>query len=315
MADTQILQVQTYTRGAVPEDAIDLAVQKVRGALRLASEPVLYARVKLTRAADPAVDTPAVAQANVDVNGRQVRAQAVAATMREAIDLMCDKLVVNLGRVARNWSRFHRGHAGRGHEPGQWRHGSPSARRPSYFPRPADERGVVRHKSYGLSRFTPDEAAADMELLDYDFHLFTERSTNQDSVVYRAGHGYRIAQAHPESGRPVLSNDATTGSGVTGSGITVSTAPAPRLDLGEAEQRLEAFGWPFLFFVNAATGRGNLVYHRYDGDYGLITPADGSLASPVPPCSAQPVRTRRGAAGAFRVVSSQHQRPRDGRVH
>jgi hypothetical protein len=26
--------------------------------------------------------------------------------------------------------------------------------------------------------------------------------------------------------------------------------------------------------VNAQTGRGNLIYHRYDGDYGLIAPAD-----------------------------------------
>jgi hypothetical protein len=38
--------------------------------------------------------------------------------------------------------------------------------------------------------------------------------------------------------------------------------------------RLEAAGQPFLFFVNAETGRGNLIYHRYDGHYGLIGPAD-----------------------------------------
>jgi hypothetical protein len=41
----------------------------------------------------------------------------------------------------------------------------------------------------------------------------------------------------------------------------------------EAAARLEAAGQPFLFFVNAGTGRGNLIYHRYDGDYGLIGPA------------------------------------------
>jgi hypothetical protein len=28
-----------------------------------------------------------------------------------------------------------------------------------------------------------------------------------------------------------------------------------------------------LFFVNAGTGRGNLIYYRYDGHYGLIAPA------------------------------------------
>ena len=41
----------------------------------------------------------------------------------------------------------------------------------------------------------------------------------------------------------------------------------------EAAIRLETAGQSFLFFVNAGTGRGNLLYHRYDGNYGLITPA------------------------------------------
>jgi len=30
---------------------------------------------------------------------------------------------------------------------------------------------------------------------------------------------------------------------------------------------------PFLFFVDAANQRGSLLYHRYDGHYGLITAA------------------------------------------
>ena len=31
---------------------------------------------------------------------------------------------------------------------------------------------------------------------------------------------------------------------------------------------------PFLLFRNADTGRGNVLYRRYDGHYGLVTPAD-----------------------------------------
>jgi Sigma 54 modulation/S30EA ribosomal protein C terminus len=38
---------------------------------------------------------------------------------------------------------------------------------------------------------------------------------------------------------------------------------------------LEASGQPFLFFVDAETGRGNVLYHRYDGHYGLIVPSAG----------------------------------------
>ena len=263
MTDTQTLQVQTHAHGAVPEDAMDLAVLRVRAVLRLAAEPVLFARIKLTMAADPAVERPAIAQANVDMNGRPLRAQAAAETMRDAIEMLSDKLRIQLERAARNWAKL------RGSqpvsEPGEWRHDSVPARRLPYFPRPIDERGVVRHKSYGLARMTPDEAAADMELLDYDFHLFTELSTSQDSVVYRADDRYRMAQIHPKADRL----------GLMDSDFTVSDVPAPKLDVAEAETRLEAFGQPFLFFVNAQTGRGNLIYHRYDGDYGLITPADG----------------------------------------
>ena len=55
-----------------------------RGAL-VASEPVLFARVKLTMSADPAVERPAVAQVNIDLNERLIRAQAAGATMRETI--------------------------------------------------------------------------------------------------------------------------------------------------------------------------------------------------------------------------------------
>lgn len=59
-----------------------------------------------------------------------------------------------------------------------------------------------------------------------------------------------------------------------GPSITVSKIPAPRLSVTEATARLEAAGQPFVFFVNPETGRGNLIYHRYDGHYGLIEPAD-----------------------------------------
>jgi hypothetical protein len=57
-------------------------------------------------------------------------------------------------------------------------------------------------------------------------------------------------------------------------GHTVSGRPAPRLSLAEAEVQLEATGRPFLCFVNTRTGRGNLIYHRYDGHYGLTEPAE-----------------------------------------
>jgi hypothetical protein len=42
--------------------------------------------------------------------------------------------------------------------------------------------------------------------------------------------------------------------------------------VSDALARLDATGAPFVFLADADTGRGNVVYRRYDGHYGLITP-------------------------------------------
>jgi hypothetical protein len=261
MEVTQTLQVQTDARGAVPPSSMDLAVEKVHAALRHASEPVLFARVKLTMSADPAVERPAGAQVNLDLNGRPVRAQANAGSMREAIDRMCGRLKIRLDRAARNWAAVGGGKPVP--RPDEWRHQSTPARRLPYFPRPRDERAVIRHKSYAPTRQTPDEAAAEMDLLDYDFYLFTERATGQDSVLYRTYNGFQLVQARLDH------RDL----GPTAASISVSDQFPPRLDTVGAIDRLEALDLPFLFFLDNETGRGSLIYHRYDGHYGHITSA------------------------------------------
>ena len=256
----QTMPVQVEAHGRVPDGMRELAAAKTGSLLRFASEPVLSARVTLAVSADPAVPRPAVAQATIDMNGRIVRAQAAGETMRAAIERMGARLRVRLDRSARNWA------ARRGtlpvHEPGEWRHRSIPAHRPGYFPRPADERAVIRRPGYAPDQLTTEEAVAELDLLDYDFHLFTERSTGEDSVLYRVGDGYRLAQAQPKPDRL----------GPLPAAITFSQRPAPVLTLAEAIGRLDWLGQPFVFFVNPETGRASLLYHRYDGHYGLVGP-------------------------------------------
>jgi hypothetical protein len=113
--------------------------------------------------------------------------------------LACGRMRIRLERATRNWAAL------RGGQPvaqvGEWRHQSLPTPRLPYFPRPPQEWTVMRRKSYALAHETPDEAVAEAELLDYSFHLFTEKSTGEDSVVYRAGDGYRLALAHPRTRR------------------------------------------------------------------------------------------------------------------
>ena len=261
MRAAQTAQVRVESHGRVPDGSAELAEAKVGPLLRAAAEPVLSARVTLAVAADPAVARPAVAQATIDMNGRVLRAQAAGQTMRAAIGHMADRLQARLGRAARNWAAL-RGTIPAA-EPGEWRHQAIPAHRPPYFPRPADQRAVISHAGYAARPETPDEAIAELDLLDYDFHLFTERATGQDSVIYRTADGYRLAMAHPTPGRL----------GPLPTSVTVSPLPAPRLTVQEAAERLDESGQPFTFFIDAATGRGCVLYHRYDGHYGLLVPA------------------------------------------
>jgi ribosome-associated translation inhibitor RaiA len=257
-------EVAVEHRGRVPEGATDYARSKVGAVFRHASEPVLFARVKLIMSPDPAGPRPATAQANLDVNGRLVRAQVAAPSMTEAVDRLHDRLLNRLDRISRHWEA-RRGAYPTSPAPGphEWRHGAEPTHRPDYYPRPPEERELIRHKSFTLSAETPDEAAFDMEVLDYGFLLFTDVETGEDSVIYPADHGYRLAQATPR-GRVGTPRAIP---------LTISPRPAPRLTLQEATEHLEGTGLRWVFFRDAETERGNVLYHRYDGHYGLIIPA------------------------------------------
>lgn len=257
-----VLDVQVTTHGDLP-GAEDYTRTKIGGLGRLTHRPVLHAHVKLTKHHDPAVERPVVAQANLNVDGRLIRAQVQEATAREAIDRLEARLRRRLERIAEHWE------ARRGEvplaAPHEWRHESEETRRPSYFPRPADERRVMRRKSFAMAPCTVDEAALEMDLLDYDFHLFNEEGTGSAGVIYRADPtGYRVALVAPADADQLSPFELP---------VTISPHPAPCITVEQATERLGLLGLPFLFFIDAAEGRASVLYHRYDGHYGLITPA------------------------------------------
>ena len=257
-----VIDVDVTVRGELP-GAADYARSKIGKLGRLTHQPVLYAHVKLTKHHDPAVERPVVAQANLDVDGRLVRAQDEGVTAREAIDGLDRRLRHRLERVAEHWE------ARRGSVPGvgarQWRHESEPTRRRTYFPRPTDERSVIRRKTFAMTPCTVDEAALEMDLLDYDFHLFTEIGSGAASLLYHGGPtGYRLALLAPTLADQLSAFELPA---------ILSPQPVPCLDEREAIERLGLVGLPFLFFVDAADGRADVLYHRYDGHYGLISPA------------------------------------------
>ncbi|MCP3804483.1 sigma 54 modulation/S30EA ribosomal C-terminal domain-containing protein [Allokutzneria sp. A3M-2-11 16] len=103
-------------------------------------------------------------------------------------------------------------------------------------------RRLVRGQTCAPGPMTVAEAFADMALLGHEFYLFVERDTGRDHVV---------------------SN---------GEDLVLEAATAPRLAVVRAAERLDTGDEPFVFFVDAATGRGAVLHRRADGNHGLVSP-------------------------------------------
>jgi ribosome-associated translation inhibitor RaiA len=253
MAATGYLQVaddgvEVMIRGRLPLHAKEYAVLKMTNLMRLAPQAVTAARVRISQTHHRHADESVVVEVNLEADSRAVRVQVAAGTAREGIDLAQDRLRRKLSQLGRHPAR-----------------GSARERphRPSTHARPPGEREVRRHKTFTPAVATAEEAIFDLDLMDYDFQLFTDRLSGVDSVIYRDGAGgYRISRLD--------GNAAPTNASVP---ILVDPWKAPRLTLQQAADALDATGSAFLFFANPASGRGNVLYRRYDGHYGLITPA------------------------------------------
>ncbi len=135
---------------------------------------------------------------------------------------------------------------------------------------------VARRKAVLPQRLTPMQAAEVMDAMDYDAHLFTDDETGEDAVVYRAGpSGLRLARQHQ-----VFPPGWSLSSKLSGPPVPLVVNPrrAPVLTEAAAVRGMREHRSRLLFFTDPASGRGQLLYPRYDGNLGMITPADGGDA-------------------------------------
>jgi hypothetical protein len=229
---------------------------------QVAPSPVLHVSASLTRHEDPALPRPVVAKAMLALGRRVVRAHVAAASESEAIGLLESRLQRNLRRLAERDLGERR--EGRAPEPGEWRHGDIAPPRPSYYPRPPAERRVVRRKTYAGAPMTLEAAAAEMLLLDHDFHVFVDATDGEDALVYLRPDGVLVLRRQDGGGRDVEP-------------FLLDVEPVPALAVEDAIGWLNMIDESFVFFVDASSGRGAVLYHRYDGHYGLV-----SAESPMP---------------------------------
>ena len=257
MVDQEMPAVELSRRGDVSDEDVEYVMKRIEAVARHVGVPILHIRIRLTRETGPGV-RPAIAQATFDLNGELLRAQVAADSMSQASDLLADRLRDQIQHRAER--RRSRRAVGRAELPGEW---SRQANNSMYADVPIDEREVVRIKTFNIDPVTPDEAAADMEELDHDFWLFRDLASDADAVLERLDDGtYRLRRAKPaqnEDGPAMIE-------------LTIVDSPPPLIPVNEAISRLEASGQRYSFFINPDTGRGNVLYRRYDGHYGRLSP-------------------------------------------
>ncbi len=255
--DAVAVDVQVSSRGAITEAQRTQARDKISRLARLCREPVRVAQVRLVVESGPGRDRPAEIEAVLDIDGTVARAHVAAATIPEAIDLVVDRL---RRRIERLEDRRHRLPERRAATNGaRSRHAELPTQRPEPLARDVDERDVVRRKSFALEPLTLEEAAFDLDALAHDFYLFREQTTMRDCVLFYGDDGLELA--HPADVSPDLASVA----------VTVRARPVVAITMSEADarERIDVGHERFVFFVSPS-GRGNVLYLRNDGNYGLI---------------------------------------------
>ena len=248
-----VCEVELLTKGPVRSTDRTLASTKIRAMCEVGHEPVLSAVVKL-HIRDHSMDSlAAIAEATLDLNGVPIRAHASANTMTEAIDELDDRLT---RRLRRHRKRLE-----------DRRHDSePDASRahPGYAEVLADDREVVRHKTLAMASMTAEEAVDEMDLLDHGFYLYMDADHDIDRVVYHNGDG--LIHVVPSVDGEELPGD-------TRPPIHPASLVLNHLPMEEAAMLLDEGDEPFVFFAEPGSDRGQVLYRRFDGHYGLITPA------------------------------------------
>jgi len=255
--------IEFSTSGAISDGDRQGVVDLVEQLLSTIDEPVQHVRVRMDHRPDRNRDRTTIVRAVIDLRSGSIRAHVAADTTHAALADLGGKLAHQLRHlIDRQRSLAERAHA---HD-GSWRHGMEPTARPDFFPRPADEREIVRHKSVAPDLTTVEEALFDLRMMDYDFYLYRDAATERDALVYVTDDGARVLSVGGHAVPRPAPDD-----------VELDPHEVPTSTVDEARERLDAGHEPFVFFVDASTERGHVLYRRYDGHYSLLVPQDEEI--------------------------------------
>jgi ribosomal subunit interface protein len=256
------MNIEVTTRGSVAPEMAELARERMTELESAVRRPIVGARVVLQEEENPRIARSARAEGELRLAGQPIRGRVEAENMSQAVNELAERLRQQLRRHADRLVTRRRVPAGV--EQGEWRRAAWTPPRPPRSWRTPGEREVIRRKTFALEPVSASEAAADMSALDHDFFLFHDADASADSVVYRRDDG-RLAVITPQD---APAHAAEQGGDV----VREASRYSEPLELDDAVSKMDELNHRFLFFTDASTGRGAVLYLRYDGHYGLIEP-------------------------------------------
>lgn len=246
------------TIGAVSPSTREVAEGMISELSHTAPRAVTRARLKIHHDENRPTAEEYLAQGSMEVTGRRVRSEAAASTAEEALNLVRRGLDRRLQMVA---EREQRASIRPPATPaGLWRRNGERTPRPRCCERPAEDRLLLRRKTFRATDTMPiEEAVLSLTLLEFRMFLFTDETDDVGSVVYETGEGVALRRVDGSSGRELVNPQ-----------VKMDSSPAPWLTTADAIIGMNVTEMPFLYFQDVARSRPGAIYRRFDGHYGLI---------------------------------------------
>lgn len=167
---------------AVPETLRQQATEKI-GRLDRYLSGMERAEVHFWQEKNLNPDESDFCEVTLEGHGHHVRCKVSAPDSFTAVDLAVDKLERQLRKLKTKVQRRQRDRVRPDIEPDL----VPDSLIPSNEPEPVYT--FAKTKTFDLGILEPDAAALQMDLLDHDFYLFTNKATGRNAVVYRREDG------------------------------------------------------------------------------------------------------------------------------
>lgn len=252
--------VEIHAPDGLPDASRAKIRERLAGLARATDEPIQSVRLTLRAPETRVARARWVADASLLLNGRPLAAHATGQDAAQAANAAADRLrrqirrVADAGTALRNDPRaIEKALAGLAED---------RERRPRPRLKPPELRDILPHRTAYPFPETTLDAVADLLDLDLEFLLFRHARTGEDVVVYRRDDG-RIGLLHPPGSPLADEHDLVV--------AEPSRYPEP-VPLSRARDEMDVLSHRFLYFIDAADGRGKVLYLRHDGDYGLVEP-------------------------------------------